>query len=82
MPRYTAKHAAQAVHLFLVDQDVEEPIVGCPLDAWVREGPSRFVFRGQGEPEIECTVEFDDDFHAVVSLTDFGSGDVYLRQTR
>src|SRR5262249_9739167 len=81
MPRYTARHADKAVHLFLLDRGHDEPIKTCPLEAWVQEGPGRFVFRGEGEPEIECTVQFDDHYHAEVTLTDVGSGDVCIRES-
>jgi hypothetical protein len=84
MPRYTAKHAAMAVHLFLLDQGLDEPIETCPLKCWVADGPNRFVYRDRqdGASEIACTVEFDDDGHASVFLTDFGMGDVSIAGLR
>ena len=80
MPRYTARHAAMAVHLFLLDQGLEEPIETCPLNCWIADGPNRFVYRDRkdGASEIACTVDFDDDDHASVFLSDFGRGEVSI----
>jgi hypothetical protein len=84
MPRYTAKHAAMAVHLFLLDQGLDEPIETCPLKCWAVDGPNRFVYRDgmDGAEEIWCTVEFDDNYRASVFLSHFGRGDVSIAGLR
>jgi hypothetical protein len=73
-----------AVHLFLLDQGLDEPIETCPLRCWDADGPNRFVYRDgiDGASEVWCTVDFDDDYHADVFVTNFGRGDVSIAGLR
>jgi hypothetical protein len=84
MPRqYTANDADKAVRQFLDERCLDEETFQMrPLDEWTAEGPNRFVHHEDEDPNspVDCTVEFDDDYHASVHLLNIFSGDVCIRE--
>jgi hypothetical protein len=84
MPDYKAGHAGRARYLALHNEGYADNAIDTwPLDGWVDDGFNRFEYRSEtdeGDEEILCTVEFDDEFNATVTFADGATYDVNIRE--
>jgi hypothetical protein len=77
----TVYRISRPVRLFLDGLCLsDKPANPWPLDQWAQEVPNRFTVRDEGEEDVACTVEFDDDDNAYVRMTDIGSDEVCVKE--